>query len=163
MNWQGVLPAITTPFSTSLAVDHDFLSKHVRQLVDAGCVGIVPLGSLGEGATLTFEEKIAILQTCRETLGDDAPIVPGIASLSTAEACKLAVAAAELGCGGLMVLPPYVYSTDWREMKAHIVAVLSATDLPCMLYNNPPAYQTDFLPEQVAELAGEHSNLRAVE
>jgi 4-hydroxy-tetrahydrodipicolinate synthase len=61
-----------------------------------------------------------------------------------------------------MVLPPYVYSTDWREMKAHVAAVLAATDLPCMLYNNPIAYQTDFPPEQVAELAAEHPNLRAV-
>ncbi len=61
-----------------------------------------------------------------------------------------------------MVLPPYVYSTDWREMKAHIVAVVRATKLSCMLYNNPIAYRTDFLPEQVAELAAEHENLQAI-
>jgi 4-hydroxy-tetrahydrodipicolinate synthase len=61
-----------------------------------------------------------------------------------------------------MVLPPYVYSTDWREMKAHIVAVLNATPLPCMLYNNPVAYGTDFLPHQIDELTREHSNLQAV-
>ncbi len=62
----------------------------------------------------------------------------------------------------MMVLPPYVYSSDWREMKAHIVAVLRATKLSCMLYNNPIAYRTDFLPEQIAELASEHENLHAV-
>src|SRR5207302_1115467 len=50
----------------------------------------------------------------------------------------------------------------WREMKAHIVAVLRATSLSCMLYNNPVAYKTDFLPGQIAELAGEHTNLHAV-
>jgi 4-hydroxy-tetrahydrodipicolinate synthase len=61
-----------------------------------------------------------------------------------------------------MVLPPYVYSTDWREMKAHIQAVLRATPLSCMLYNNPISYKTDFLPEQIAELAAEHTNLHAV-
>ena len=61
-----------------------------------------------------------------------------------------------------MVLPPYVYSTDWREMKAHVSAVIAATPLSCMLYNNPPAYKTDFLPAQIAELAAEHPNLRAV-
>jgi 4-hydroxy-tetrahydrodipicolinate synthase len=61
-----------------------------------------------------------------------------------------------------MVLPPYVYSTDWREMKAHVAAVLRATALPCMLYNNPVAYGTDFLPEHIAELAAEFANLRAV-
>src|SRR5699024_245164 len=67
-----------------------------------------------------------------------------------------------IGCGGLMVLPAYVYSTDWREIGAHARAVLSATDLPCMLYNNPPAYKTDILPEQIAELAAAHPNMQAV-
>jgi 4-hydroxy-tetrahydrodipicolinate synthase len=70
--------------------------------------------------------------------------------------------AADQGCQGLMVLPPYVYSTDWREMKAHIVAILRATPLSCMIYNNPVAYKTDFLPEQIAELAGEFPNLEAM-
>ena len=61
-----------------------------------------------------------------------------------------------------MVLPPYVYSTDWREMKAHVEAVLRATKLSCMLYNNPPAYKTDFLAPHIDELAREHENLQAV-
>lgn len=61
-----------------------------------------------------------------------------------------------------MVLPPYVYRGDWREMKAHVSAVIHATTLSCMLYNNPVAYGTDFLPEQIAELAAEHPNLHAV-
>src|SRR5207253_1463698 len=91
-----------------------------------------------------------------------APVVAAISALSTQAAVRLAKKAEEIGCSGLMVLPPYVYSTDWREMKAHIVAVLRATRLSCMLYNNPIAYRTDFLPEQVAELASEHENLHAV-
>jgi 4-hydroxy-tetrahydrodipicolinate synthase len=61
-----------------------------------------------------------------------------------------------------MVLPPYVYTSDWREMKAHVQAIIRATDLPCMLYNNPVSYKTDFLPEQIQELAREHANLEAV-
>jgi 4-hydroxy-tetrahydrodipicolinate synthase len=90
------------------------------------------------------------------------PLIPGVAALSTADAVRLAQAEAAAGCSGLMVLPPYAYSTDWREMKAHVSAVLRATDLPAMLYNNPLAYKTDFLPEQIAELAAEHPNLVAV-
>jgi 4-hydroxy-tetrahydrodipicolinate synthase len=162
MNWRGVLPAITTPFTEDYEVDHDFLAKHVRTLIDAGSIGIVPLGSLGEGATLSYEEKLSILRTCVAAAGTDAAVAPGISSLSTAEACQLARDAKEIGCQGLMVLPPYVYSTDWREMKAHVTAVMEATDLSCMIYNNPLAYETDFLPEQIAELAREHPNLHAV-
>lgn len=159
--WRGVIPAITTPFTADNQVDHDFLAKHARIMLDAGCTGIVPLGSLGEGATLTFDEKVAIMRTLVKAL-DGAPVIPGIAALSTDEAVQLAREAKAVGCKGMMVLPPYVYSTDWREMGAHVSAVIAATDLPCMLYNNPLAYKTDFVPEQLAALAAEHPNVQAV-
>jgi len=160
MNWSGVIPAITTPFREDLSVDHDFLAKHASWMIDSGCKGIVALGSLGEGATLEFDEKVAVLQTCVRAVR--VPVAAAISALSTQAAVRLAKKAEEAGCSGLMVLPPYVYSTDWREMKAHITAVLGATSLSCMLYNNPIAYRTDFLPEQIAELASEHENLHAV-
>jgi len=159
MKWQGVIPAITTPFREDLSVDHAFLAKHAAWMIAQGCSGLVALGSLGEGATLEFDEKVAVLQTCLRT---KAPVVASISALSTQAAVQMAKKAEEIGCSGLMVLPPYVYSTDWREMKAHIAAVLRATKLSCMLYNNPIAYRTDFLPEQMAELASEHENLHAV-
>ena len=162
MNWKGVIPAITTNLNADLSVDHPALGAHCRWMIDSGCTGIVACGSLGEAATLGFEEKIAIVRTAVTAVGARAPVVLGIASLSTCEAVALARAAAEAGAAGLMVLPPYVYSSDWREMKAHVAAILRATDLSCMLYNNPPAYKTDFLPGQVAELAAEHANLHAV-
>jgi 4-hydroxy-tetrahydrodipicolinate synthase len=61
-----------------------------------------------------------------------------------------------------MVLPPYVYLGDWRETKVHVSAILSATDLSCMLYNNPIAYRVDFLPMHVCELLKDHPNLHAI-
>jgi len=161
-HWQGLLPAITTPFSADGSVDHEFLASHARLLVENGASGVVPLGSLGEGATLTYDEKLAVLRTCVGAVGGGASIVAGVSSLSTGEAVRLALDAASLGCHGLMVLPPYAYSTDWREMKAHVADVLAATELRCLLYNNPIAYRTDFLPEQIAELAGEFPQLEAV-
>ncbi|MEZ2418830.1 dihydrodipicolinate synthase family protein [Luteibacter sp. RCC_6_2] len=160
--WRGVLPAVTTPFTADGKVDHAFLASHALQMIDAGCKGIVPLGSLGEAATLSFEEKTDILRTLVKALDGRAPVIPGIASLSTDEAVRLAKEAKAIGCAGLMVLPPYVYSTDWREMSAHVKAVIAATDLPCMLYNNPVAYKTDFAPAQIAELAAQFPNLQAV-
>jgi dihydrodipicolinate synthase/N-acetylneuraminate lyase len=162
MNWKGVMPAITTCFHDDLSIDHGFVGEHCRWLLDNGCAGIVALGSLGEGATLAFEEKLAVLRTCVKAAGGRGPVVAAISALSTSEAVALANAATDLGCGGLMVLPPYVYRGDWREMKAHVAAVFNATPLPCMLYNNPVAYGTDFLPEQIRELAAEHDNLVAV-
>ncbi len=156
------MPATTTAFDEDLNVDHAFVRQHARWLIDHGCTGIVTPGSLGESATLTFDEKLAIWSTVVDAVGDRVPVVAAIASLSTVEAVRLAERAADHGCSGLMVLPPYVYRSDWREMKAHLEAVFRATKLSCMLYNNPVAYGTDFLPAQIAELASEHENLEAV-
>jgi 4-hydroxy-tetrahydrodipicolinate synthase len=88
--------------------------------------------------------------------------VAGVAALTTAEAARLAELGVEAGCDGLMVLPPYVYRGDWRETRAHLAAVVAETPLPCMLYNNPVAYGTDVLPEQVVDLALSLPNLAAV-
>ena len=162
MTWNGVMPAITTPFTADGDVDHAFLARHALWMVDAGCTGIVALGSLGEGATLSVPEKLAVLRTLETALAGRVPLVASIAALSTDEACGLAREAAQIGCAGLMVLPPYAYSTDWREMGAHVSAVIAATALPCMLYNNPIAYRTDFKPEHVEALARAHDNLVAV-
>jgi len=162
MKWAGVMPATTTAFDEQLNIDHTFVARHAKWLIDNGCTGIVTPGSLGESATLSFDEKLALWKTVIEAVGERVPVVAAIASLSTAEAVRLAQSAADVGCSGLMVLPPYVYRSDWREMKAHIEAVFRATNLSCMLYNNPVAYGTDFLPQHVAEIAAEHENLEAV-
>jgi 1-pyrroline-4-hydroxy-2-carboxylate deaminase len=162
MNWKGVMPAITTSFSSDLTVDHGFLGEHCRWLLNNGCTGIVALGSLGEGATLSFNEKLEILRTCVKAVGQRGPVVASISALTTSEAVTLAKAATDLGCDGLMVLPPYVYRGDWREMKVHVAAVFAASPLSCLLYNNPVAYGTDFLPEHIQELAAEYDNFEAV-
>ena len=162
VNWTGVLPAITTPLDAQGRIDHDFMSEHARWMIDAGCRGIVALGSLGESATLSAAEKHELLRRLCAGLSGHAPVIAGIAGLATADAVALARDAAEAGCAGLMVLPPYAYATDWAEMKSHVQAVIRATALPCMLYNNPIAYRTDFLPWQVAALAEANPNLAAV-
>jgi 1-pyrroline-4-hydroxy-2-carboxylate deaminase len=161
MNWSGVMPAMTTPFDTEMKVDHKFLAQHAAWQLGNGCEGLVMLGSLGEGATLEHDEKIAILKTAVRVAGK-APVVAAISSLSTKGAVQLAKEAEDAGCSGLMVLPPYVYTSDWHEMKKHVSTVIGSTKLECMLYNNPVAYKTDFLPNEIAELAAEHKNLAAV-
>jgi 4-hydroxy-tetrahydrodipicolinate synthase len=162
MKWQGVIPAIMTPFGDDLTVDADLLRREVDALMEAGCTGIVALGSLGEGGSLSFEEKNAVLRLCREEVGERGHLVAGVAALTTDEAIRLAEQAAETGCDGLMVLPPYVYQGDWRETRTHFEAVIGATSLPCLLYNNPIAYGTDVLPEQIRDLAEALPNLAAV-
>jgi len=162
MKWYGVMPAMTTSLDEHLQIDASFMTRHCQWLLENGCTGIVSLGSLGQAATLTFAEKEAVLQNMTSAAGDRAPVVAAISALSTEEAVALAKAAEQAGCSGLMVLPPYVYCGDWREMKTHVAAIFRATPLSCMLYNNPVAYGTDFLPGQIEELAREYENFAAV-
>lgn len=162
MRWKGVMPAMTTCFDENLRVDHAFMTKHAEWMIDSGCTGLIMLGSLGEAATLTSDEKAAILRNMVASVDANVPVTAAISALSTSEAVNLAKSAADAGCSALMILPPYVYKGDWREMKTYTGKVLRATSLSCMLYNNPVSYGTDFIPEQVAELAQEYENLDAV-
>jgi 4-hydroxy-tetrahydrodipicolinate synthase len=161
-DWRGVFPAITTPFRGDLSVDHDALARHVSWMIESGCGAIVPIGSLGEAATLTFAEKVDILRTCCGAAQRRVPVIAGIAGLATAECVSLAREAQRVGCTGIMALPAYVYHSDWHETRAHYSAVIGATPLSCMLYNNPIAYRTDVTAPQLAELADRHENLHAV-
>lgn len=161
-DWAGVFPAVTTPFQADLAVDYETFGAQARWLVECGCKGIVALGSLGEAPTLTREEKVEILKQARLSLGVRAPLIAGIAALSTAEAVWLAKEAHGAGADGLMVLPPQVYRSDWQETQVHLGAIFAATPLSCMLYNNPIAYGTDITPEQMGALRARYENLHAV-
>lgn len=162
MNWNGVMPAVTTAFHPDLSVDYAMIARHAQWLLENGCTGIICLGSLGEAATLNFREKVELLETVVGALKGKVPVISAISALSTSDAVELAKAAHATGCSGLMILPPYVYKGDWRENKAHVAAILQATPLPGMLYNNPVAYGTDFWPEQIEEMAGEFATLAAV-
>jgi 4-hydroxy-tetrahydrodipicolinate synthase len=162
LDWRGVFPAITTPFKNDLSVDHDALADHVAWMIESGCGAIVPIGSLGESATLSFAEKVDILETCCVASAGRVPIIAGIAGLATAECVSLAREAERVGCSAIMALPAYVYYSDWREARAHYSAIIGATPLSCMLYNNPIAYRTDVTAPQLAELAEQHENLHAV-
>jgi 4-hydroxy-tetrahydrodipicolinate synthase len=156
------MPALTTAFDENLHVDHAFIARHAQWQIENGVSGLVALGSLGEAATLGLDEKLAIVETLVHAANQRVPVVAAISALSTAEAVTLARRVHERGASGLMILPPYVYKGDWPEMKAYVAAVLQATPLPAMLYNNPPAYGTDFTPEQIQELAAGFLNLQAV-
>ena len=142
MQWIGVMPAMTTAFHPDLSVDHEFIRRHADWMLSNGCTGLVMLGSLGEGATLSDDEKIAILRAIVRSVDGRAPVVAAISSLSTANAVRLAKAADQAGCNGLMVLPPYVYSSDWRACLCdhrRYFAFLHALQQPCCLQDGLPA------------------------
>ncbi len=106
MKWKGVMPAITTCFDENLKVDHDFMARHCLWLLENGCTGIVLLGSLGEGATLSFEEKLQIVRTCVKTVRGRAPIVASISNTVPRFVQLIKLAQTEVGMGNSQVRPP---------------------------------------------------------
>ncbi|MGD9690370.1 MAG: dihydrodipicolinate synthase family protein [Phycisphaerales bacterium] len=166
-DWRGVFPAITTPFTPDGDVDLEFMGEHARWMIDRGCSGIIALGSLGEGGTLDPAERRRVLETLVAAAGSRAPVVASVAAMSQREALRQASEAEAVGCQALMVLPPYVYPADSRELPAYFEAVMAGEagvtgGLPCMLYNNPVAYGLDMQPDEIADLAAKCPRLQAV-
>src|SRR5207237_83868 len=128
---------------------------HLDAQLAAGIHGVVMMGSVGENTTLDVGEKRELLKATVAHVGKRVPVLTGVAEYTTAGACRWAADAAKLGADGLMVLPPMVYKSDGRETIAHFRAVAKATDLPIMVYNNPPAYKVDITPEMFVEMADE--------
>ena len=153
--WSGVFPAVMTQLGADLSVDAAATAAHLERLLEAGCRGLIMLGTLGENTSLSPDEKMQVLETAVASAAGRVPVLSGIAEYTTAQAVAQAEAAAAAGCDGLMVLPAMVYKSDARETLAHFRAVAAATELPIMIYNNPPAYGVDVTPEMFVELAAE--------
>ena len=153
VDWQGVYPAVPTQFNEDFSLDIKGTQKHVEALLSEGIHGLVMLGTIGENCSLSLDEKIQVLKATDEVNKGSVPLINGIAEFTTAGACETAVAAANAGVDGFMVMPAMVYNSDRRETVHHFKTVASATDLTIMCYNNPPVYKVDITPEMFEDLA----------
>jgi len=155
VNWKGVYPAATTAFARDQAMDLAATAAHCDAMVRAGMHGLVLLGTVGENHSLEYPEKLDVLRAAVAAVGGRVPVLAGVAQNTTAQACRFARDAEQVGADGLMVLPAMVYKADPRETVAHFRAVARASDLPILCYNNPPSYGIDLTPEMFEELADE--------
>ncbi|MFD0419977.1 dihydrodipicolinate synthase family protein [Streptomyces sp. NPDC127108] len=149
--WRGIMVATALPLRDDLTVDHDAYAEHVRWLIDNGCDGVVPNGSLGEYQTLTDEERTRVVHTAVEAAGDAARVMPGVAAYGSAEARRWAEQAAAAGCGSVLLLPPNAYRADDDAVRAHYAEVAKA-GVPVVAYNNPIDTKVDLTPALLAEL-----------
>jgi 1-pyrroline-4-hydroxy-2-carboxylate deaminase len=153
VSWAGVYPAITTQFRADFSLDIDATRKVIAALIADGVSGLIICGTVGENNALSRSEKLSLMEAARDVAGKRVPVIAGVAEYTTALACDLAKEAERLKLDGLMVLPAMVYSAKPRETLAHFRTVASASDVPIMIYNNPPIYKTDVTPEMLATLA----------
>jgi 4-hydroxy-tetrahydrodipicolinate synthase len=157
--WHGVLVATALPLDDDLSVNYDKYAEHCAWLVDNGCDGVVPNGSLGEYQVLTPEERARVVETAVAAIGGQR-VVPGVAAYGSAESRRWAEQAGEAGCRAVMLLPPNAYRADERSVLAHYAEV-AKTGLPVVAYNNPIDTKVDLVPELLARLHGE-GYIRAV-
>jgi dihydrodipicolinate synthase/N-acetylneuraminate lyase len=146
VQWQGVYPALLTPFTNEDELDLPLFEKNLAAQVAAGVHGVIIGGSLGEASTLRTDEKHQLVSCAKQVLGNKIPVVLNIAEASTADAITQAKNAEKWGAAGLMLLPPMRYKSDDRETAVYFKAVAQSTSLPIMIYNNPVDYKIDFHP-----------------
>jgi len=159
--WKGVFPALLTPFTKDEKLDLDMYEKNLAAQVAAGVHGIIIGGSLGEASTITEKEKEELVEFSVEYLNEDIPVIVNIAESTTADALKQAANAKKWGADGIMLLPPMRYKTDDWETITYFKTVARSTDLPIMIYNNPPDYKIDCRPDMFDELV-ECKNITAL-
>ena len=161
MKWQGVLPAMLTPFTPQDTIDFPMFEKNVKAQIDAGSEGLILAGSLGETSTLEYDEKIELLKFAVATVQGKIPVVMNIAEQATRAAIKLAQEAEKNGANGLMVLPPMRYKADDNETVEYFTTIAANTSLPVMIYNNPVDYKIEVTLDMFEQLA-KSSNIQAV-
>ena len=152
-DWNGVFPAVTTQFREDLSLDVEATARVIENLIRDGVSGLIVCGTVGENTSLARHEKIAVMEAAKSVARGRVPVLSGIAEFTPAFAIDMAKEAARVGLDGVMVMPALVYSSKPHETAAHFRTVAKATDLPVMVYNNPPIYKNDVTPEILASLA----------
>jgi dihydrodipicolinate synthase/N-acetylneuraminate lyase len=162
VRFPGIIPAITTPFDATGAIDLDALERNLAALLDAGVHGFVATGTMGEAGSLSAAERRSVIEATVRAADGRVPVIAGVSAGTAAAASALATDAAAAGADALMLLPPLGYRGDEREIVAFYRAVGTAAGLPLMAYNNPEASGTDMPPALIARLAAEVEQVVAV-
>ncbi|SHG21272.1 dihydrodipicolinate synthase family protein [Flagellimonas flava] len=161
VQWEGVMPAVTTKFTADDQLDLVMFEKNIRAQLEAGVHGIILGGTLGEASTLTREEKEVLIKTSLSIVEGQVPVIINIAEQSTSDAIAVAQHAEAVGAEGLMLLPPMRYKATDFETVTYFKAIANSTSLPIMIYNNPVDYKIEVTLEMFDALT-ECENIQAI-
>ena len=162
IQWKGVMPAVTTQFTATDALDLELFKINIKAQLEAGVHGIVLGGTLGEASTLTDAERRILTRETVAFVNGKVPVLMNIAEQTTKAAINLAKTAEDDGAKGLMILPPMRYKASDDEVVAYFKAVANSTTLPIMIYNNPIDYKIEVTLDMFEELLETCPNIQAV-
>ncbi|MBL4903529.1 MAG: 4-hydroxy-tetrahydrodipicolinate synthase [Desulfocapsa sp.] len=150
--YHGAIVAIVTPFINN-NIDEQGLVNLINFQIENGTHGIVPCGTTGESATVSFEEHKRIIELTVKTVAGRVPVIAGTGANSTAESIDLAKSAKASGADATLSVVPYYNKPSQEGLYQHFKAITEAVDIPVILYNVPSRTVTNMLPETVARLA----------
>ncbi|MFB6189461.1 MAG: 4-hydroxy-tetrahydrodipicolinate synthase [Halapricum sp.] len=157
--FEGVYPAMVTPFENDGSIDFDQLQADAQRLEDAGVDGLVPVGSTGESATLSHDEHVEVLRAVIDAV-EDVPVIAGTGSNNTREALELSQRAADAGADALLLISPYYNKPEQQGLLEHYRTIADEVDCPQIVYNVPSRTGRNIEPDTVVELAS-HPNIAA--
>ncbi|HEX9600216.1 MAG TPA: dihydrodipicolinate synthase family protein [Mariniflexile sp.] len=153
IKWEGVMPAVTTKFTSDDQLDLVMFEKNIKAQMESGVHGIILGGTLGEASTLTQHEKEVLIKETLLITDGKIPVIINIAEQSTADAIAVARHAESIGAQGLMILPPMRYKATDFETVTYFKAIANSTSLPIMIYNNPIDYKIEVTLDMFEDMA----------
>ncbi len=160
MIFEGVYPALITPFTKDKKLDIEGLKSNIEHLMAGGVAGFVPCGSTGESATLSFDEHKATVDAAVDV--SNVPIIAGTGSNNTTEAIDLTKHAQDAGADAALLIVPYYNKPMKNGLIKHFSAIADATEFPLILYNIPGRTGINMDPETISTLAHEYSNITGI-
>jgi 4-hydroxy-tetrahydrodipicolinate synthase len=159
--FHGVFPYLVSPVDGQGRIKTDVLGKLSSDLIDAGVHGLTPLGSTGEFAYLTREQRDAVVACTIEAADKRAPVIAGVVSTSTADAVDQARRYQTMGADGILAILEAYFPLKDGQVEAYFRAIADAVDIPVVLYTNPNFQRSDLTLDVIARLA-EHPRIEAI-
>jgi 4-hydroxy-tetrahydrodipicolinate synthase len=160
-DFHGVFPYLVSPVDAAGRVKTDVLGRLCDGLIDAGVHGLTPLGSTGEFAYLSNEQREAVVRATIEAAAERAPVVAGVASTATADAVAQATRYQQLGADGILAILESYFPLKDAQVESYFRAIADAVDIPVVLYTNPQFQRSDLSLDVIARLA-EHPRIRYI-
>jgi 4-hydroxy-tetrahydrodipicolinate synthase len=157
----GVFPYLVSPIDAQGRILTDVLGRLVSDLIEVGVHGLTPLGSTGEFAYLTREQRAAVVQATIEAAGKRVPVVAGVASTSTADAVAQAKHYQSLGANGILAILEAYFPLKDAQIESYFRAIADSVDIPVVLYTNPQFQRSDLTLDVIARLSA-HPRIRYI-
>jgi 4-hydroxy-tetrahydrodipicolinate synthase len=159
--FHGVFPYLVSPIDASGRIKTDVLGKLCDDLIEAGVHGLTPLGSTGEFAYLSGEQRAAVVQATIEAANGRVPVVAGVAATATADAVAQAKSYQRFGADGILAICESYFPLKDAQIESYFRAIADAVDIPVVLYTNPQFQRSDLSLDTIARLAG-HPRIRYI-